>query len=400
MESLAKAAAGEDPEVSQPVEKFLERFPATRIPSLYQLLRVRLPWRYMEPDRVEGSWSTLALLSLHPNGYVREAAVRGLRLRPGAGAVGFLVWRLNDWVPEIRTVARASLDEMLVPRFALGFVASLPLLRRLMASRRGTHSSFVRHVHQFLKTPECRDALREGRTLDDWRVRDAAFRLDFEASGELPIVDLALRDASPRIRLWAAQRLRRMERCADWDRLLKFAQTDAWPMVRADALLTGQRMANEAGLSACVHALWDTSAVVRRKAGSLLKQSGRDPAELYRASMGEGPPRKVAAGLLGLGEWGGQVDASEVRPYARAERPSIRWAAIRALSSLGAEEDLEAIVAALADPSPRVAREAGRTLLRYRAQASRWSETILQHLKARPELFAQDVTAWGAETPA
>lgn len=56
------------------------------------------------------------LASLHPDGQVREAAVKAMALRLRPAYVPFLVERAVDWVPEVRTAAHDVLRAQLGQR--------------------------------------------------------------------------------------------------------------------------------------------------------------------------------------------------------------------------------------------------------------------------------------------
>ncbi|AZC49921.1 hypothetical protein [Pseudomonas chlororaphis] len=49
-------------------------------------------------------------LSRFGNGFVRQAAVRGLAAQPSAEALAALLERLNDWVPQVRQEAAAAVE--------------------------------------------------------------------------------------------------------------------------------------------------------------------------------------------------------------------------------------------------------------------------------------------------
>ena len=70
-------------------------------------------WTTLRPDdvsaiaRLSHAWAPLGIMSYHPSGFVREAAVRALARRTDGREVPFLVLRVNDWVAEVRAVAPA-----------------------------------------------------------------------------------------------------------------------------------------------------------------------------------------------------------------------------------------------------------------------------------------------------
>src|SRR5690606_15046073 len=77
-------------------------------------------WHAIRPEHVaqvaERSGRPVAaagLLSMHPSGYVREAAVEVLAKTPDARALPFLLVRCADWVTQVRLAAQAAVGERL-----------------------------------------------------------------------------------------------------------------------------------------------------------------------------------------------------------------------------------------------------------------------------------------------
>lgn len=78
----------------------------------------------------------IALGTFSPNGYHREAALRELLGRKSPLALPFVLLRLRDWVPEIRSIAGAAVREYLVPGRVTELASSLNLLNIVLASPR------------------------------------------------------------------------------------------------------------------------------------------------------------------------------------------------------------------------------------------------------------------------
>jgi hypothetical protein len=86
---------------------------------------------------------------------------------------------------------------------------------------------------------------------------------------------------------------------------------------------------------------------------------------LYRAALDPSrDERELIGAIEGLGEVGAPDDAPFVLPFIHHKHARVRTAAIHALGSIGSNEQREAIIAALSDPSAKVCRAARRVLLR------------------------------------
>ncbi len=103
-------------EVNQSAEQLLalllQSLRSSELPALDDQMRGYGPW-WASWDRIEpadvrrlkqtaSTWATLAVLSMHRSGYVREAALRRLAETNDGTELPYLFIRLNDWVAEIR----------------------------------------------------------------------------------------------------------------------------------------------------------------------------------------------------------------------------------------------------------------------------------------------------------
>lgn len=87
--------------------------PSDDLPWIEELVRTTWRGAWNEPGFVQEllagprtpATGVLGGLSFHPNGYVREAAVKRLASVSDSSEVRFLLLRLNDWVPEVREAA-------------------------------------------------------------------------------------------------------------------------------------------------------------------------------------------------------------------------------------------------------------------------------------------------------
>lgn len=91
----------------------------SRLAGFYWYRR-HIPRRAWPFGRHQSEWAQLRrtpslgwLFLFHSNGYLREEALAGLdSAAPGPFLLAGVLYRLNDWVPEVRTAALACLDRM------------------------------------------------------------------------------------------------------------------------------------------------------------------------------------------------------------------------------------------------------------------------------------------------
>ncbi|MBL8713603.1 MAG: hypothetical protein JNM12_11945 [Alphaproteobacteria bacterium] len=94
--------------------------------------------------------SELVPLLQHRNGYVREAAVERTAKLLLPTLLPFLMPRINDWVPEIRTAAHAAVDAYIAADKFDDFLRALPSVYWLRKCSRTDHEPFIQRIEQFL----------------------------------------------------------------------------------------------------------------------------------------------------------------------------------------------------------------------------------------------------------
>ncbi len=338
-----------------------------------------LGWDNLSPTelpqlaRLGDGWAVLAMATMHRSGHVREAALRQLSAVPTRRTLPFYLLRMNDWVEPVRRVAAAAMLEFARAPELDALVAALPLLLQMPTWRRGELQPFVAQLLSHLERPDARPALARGLESPDRYVRRECFRLTLAAPGLEPAevaaaIEQGLMDPDVRLRLEAARHLPLLPDETLW-RLAAVAHSDPFMPVRREALaaMVG-RFAAEATpfLQA---ALLDPHTSIRDLGRCHLQQQPGDfdPADFYRAALERKEGRARRAAILGLSESGSTEDVPRLLPLCAHPRVEIREAAVRALGRLDAENAIDAILRALADPSPRVSKQARRVLEVQRA---------------------------------
>jgi HEAT repeat protein len=351
--------------------------PVTALPQVDHLVRAGAyrvtPWFSLRAAdlapvvRVPEAWAVAALASGHRDGRVREAVVRALGEAGDGRVLPFIVLRLNDWVPEVRRAANAALAAYVRPAFARHLLAALPLVQALERQQRADHGRVVAWVLTLLRTPECRQALRDGCLATEVGVRRTSYGLWFDADdADRPaLLGQAQKDREPAIRLWAARAVARAMLEPWAERLALRALNDRSVQVRRVALAAlAARLPAERGRVLVEGALLDENTTARWQARVLrLTQGPVDLGEFYRRALaGATTAAGLRGALLGLGESGTRADVSLANAHLGDARVSVRRAAIRALAGLVPTATTEPFLAALVDPEPGVSREGRRAL--------------------------------------
>lgn len=176
----------------------------------YSEWRVRRePWYTMKAEDIghlasfgETSISILGIASSHTNGYVREVAVRELGKMQTGAELPFLFVRANDWVPQVRSVARDLLLKRIRPDYIHHLIAWLPLALRLAKMSRDDHSTVVEEVRALLSSPGAREALHEEFESKDLFVRRFCFELAMNSNETdcLSVLQSAFGQSDPEVR--------------------------------------------------------------------------------------------------------------------------------------------------------------------------------------------------------
>ncbi|MFF2791511.1 hypothetical protein ACFVT6_32985 [Streptomyces sp. NPDC058049] len=286
----------------------------------------------------------------HPDGYVREGA-----LRAPDPVLELVAIRCTDWVPAVREQARRVLRAVLDADPA-GTVRRLtPLLLRLARREHGAWAAAL--LPAALRGESLRAELRGSADLP---TRRFAARLSLE-SGEFGVRELARLAAveldPPTARMWADAALAALATDGPDDRAVDLLLGAHIPMVRACGVtaLRGAGRAAEAGVY-----LTDRSGLVRACARWLVRQDGGDPYARYRELVKD-PAQVTPYAVSGFAECARREDGPLLRALLGHPGGLVRAAAVAGLRLLDADDE-RLLRSLLDDPSPAVAREVSRGL--------------------------------------
>lgn len=333
----------------------------------YSWNELRMEWvvRQEWPPRV---W---AVFTMHPSGYVREAALRRLSSEDSSMlALPYFLLRINDWVEQVRTVATAAVKRLLAPKHSAAWVPVLGLVDQLRFRSRADHAWLTDAVTSLLLRPESRPELMSAARSKDRLVARWAFRaaMTLPDADRAMFVSLALESGDPVVRLHAAQAVRTWAGCPGRERFLENMALDRFMPIRREALYAALDDTPARRRTVLRAALLDRHASMRHAARVYLRdcsaQAGEtlDMRSFYLDAVAHGEPSKRTAAVLGMCECGTQADADALAKLVSDGRQSVAAAAVRAVAALDPELRVGWLVNLLCDERPSVAREAGRAL--------------------------------------
>jgi len=296
-----------------------------------------------------GDWITL---SNYRNGFVREVAVRELIDRPSPGALVALIERLNDWVPQVRDLAKAGLARYLSPTHVPALLFALEDFMALALRHRADHAPTLKAVRAVLQSVEADNEVYTSFLTRQGRAARYLFTLLLEKDGDRQTL---LRDALAHRELTV--------------RLLAVTACHELPNVRAVPLLREALLRPGAKVRVCVlrallpllenpqptlcTSLLDASPSIRSLARWVAPSHGVDAHSLLVERLNQDLPtaRREWLGILGLAkELGVELEHSWLAAAARSDYPDVR----RGVIGLLGEGQVSLMLAALDDPSDAV----------------------------------------------
>ncbi|MCB2250890.1 PBS lyase [Pseudomonas chlororaphis] len=291
-------------------------------------------------------------LSRFGNGFVRQAAVRGLAAQPSAEALAALLERLNDWVPQVRQEAAAAVEGYLVPEHAGLLLQNLVPLLTLVGKQRADHGATLARARSVLQLPQVRAEVECAFGASLGKAARFVFELLLEgAPDRAGLLAMALRHRDVSVQQMA------VDACAGLPGgqavpLLEEVLQHCSASVRVKALRLLLPLLADTG-APLRQGLLDPSAAMRCLALWAAPRHGLDPHAVLQARLLEPAPRNKRGwlGLLGLVKELQEPRADAmVRQALASPAPSVRLLALQVLDERGTSEQL----AALDDPADKV----------------------------------------------
>ena len=306
--------------------------------------------------------------SLHPNGFVRQAALEAIEDQGFSRAgLAMALIRRNDWVSEIRDVASRIVRDWLSARHASVVIELLPLVARMQECERSTHSDILHDIGRLIHETESFDLLESHIQSTDSLTRRAAFT----CAKVLPVNkarEIFLAQSKEGAAHTRSLALREYMARVDDEEKLSMAHrflTDKNATIRKQALRVICRLEESNLESTLRNALYDENQTVRMIAVFHLKKVViEDLMESVRFEIKRRDSSRLRPCIDLLGEHGANSDVAVLLPFLSSPESRLRASVVRALSRLDAQGHKVEILEAVFDESPRVSREARESALR------------------------------------
>lgn len=304
-------------------------------------------------------FAPLVVLSRSYHGRVREEATRRLGELCRSDTLPALIERLNDWVPQVRAAAHAAIEPLIVERHAHAFIQNLVQLQQLRVRGRDDHARFIARIEAFLAAAPQRTHVLAALSHQDHRIARICLQIATKHAllSDVERAEIGLSHGDLAFALDALALVAKMpatQRRAFAERALDHASAP----VRRDALrillsdgIAQQRIENFA---------FDRHSALRALAARHLRNSGVDITAHYRAELASTQSRRLRIAIEGVAAHGTTDDVLSLRPLLAHPAPAIRRCALVAWTNKLGFDATDAVVAALSDPAPSVARDAAR----------------------------------------
>ena len=312
----------------------------------------------VHPAAVDDQASLADELS-HYSGYARQAALERCAALDRTDLLPLVVVRLNDWVPAVRSVARATMRRLLPQTPVAQLLQILPDVLRLREMSRSNHAEWLQEFEQIMLALLSVQDLLDGVCGKDVHIARSCFKLLCQHRLDDPARYIGMALATRSDTVLATQALRRCASVSPDMQTVLYLQAMASPFgrIRTGALLALTQMPGGQDIRALARAsLLDVQASVRYLAAACLQAMGEDAHASYRAILADpaSSTQATRVSLLSLGGLRAPQDLELIRAFAQAPLPSVRLAACTAwFRAAPAEKDAIALHAAR-DKTPRM----------------------------------------------
>jgi hypothetical protein len=326
-------------------------------PAIQPELLTKLRWLGVDLNGV------LELCCFHPNGYVRETALRLLDRCESKLALPIFLLRLNDWVPEIRTLVEQTVLARLYNQNAPNFIQCLPIISQLNLRGRIAHRTIPDQIRKFIQSDACYPHLLEMTQTEKGKFRRNCFLVLLEATPVHPeILDLAAVDYDPFIRYKCLRVVREQADLKIAKKYLDGWLHDRYSPLRAQALRLVLEKFPEKSEDVLSQFLFDPHPGISLDARVLLNRiSIRDFAGIYREAIHR--DHALPAAIRGLGQTGSQSDIELIKPFLQHAMVRIRREALTALYRVDKVHSFDILLTSVGDCSPSVSTTATFILL-------------------------------------
>lgn len=314
--------------------------------------------RYAEYFDRNALITPLAIASLNQSGYVREAAMReALRLNLQEELFPFIIYRLGDWVSEVRKSAELSFRKVVDDGQWLVLLDNLKLIFWLKKVSRVDLSDIFQDALDYLVVSRTKEVFSKFSTLPEkTRFQLCGYVLQKE-SVESMVFETLLVDKSYLVRSKLAEYIAE-NRLPDW--MIGRLQKDKSSTVRQRCLES--RMKNSKFKDSIDYKpfLFDKSAYIRNLAQHELRATSIEIAKMYREALRNG--ENHVGSIYGLGDVGGDEDIPLLMNFIDEDSLEVRLAAVRTILKISPSRLRDYLIGALDSEQKSIRKIAVRHL--------------------------------------
>ncbi|MBB3696759.1 hypothetical protein KMW28_23035 [Flammeovirga yaeyamensis] len=273
----------------------------------------------------------LKIASFNWNGYVRELAVLELTEIKEESVLPFIIYRLGDWVSNVRSQAKNCLIQFLNTDYTDVFLKNIVLFDWIMKVERVDLTEIRDTVISFLLVEQRQFTISFYKNLDEKsRAFLAKKMLEYEISSKE--LEIFINDKNYLIRILA------LKYFGDFsEEQIQNYLHDSSYRVRLETI--SQFINKENYKEILIDFIADTSGSIRQYSRYYLRNEGIDFKEIYIKNLGD--QKDIVGSLLGLLDINANDYVHIIKPYLNSEVIKIKKTAFFVYSSLIPEEGIE-----------------------------------------------------------
>lgn len=238
----------------------------------------------------------LAIASLNYNGYVREKAVKKLVETQNPLAIQFIIYRLADWVQNVREVASKGLVNYKKIEFIDGLIENFETLEWLRSVERTDLNSFYTGIKNFIIIQNKKHVLDNFKSYSDKTRIIVAKQLSDTNDVELNDLQILISDKHFIVRNFALKKFNKLTK-VQINQLLN----DKSARVRYETLFKLKETPDFKEIA--LNFIADNSATIRNFSRFILKDDISDFASIYNDNLQNN--RNILGSIIGLSEING-----------------------------------------------------------------------------------------------
>ena len=283
----------------------------------------------------------LAISSLNESGYIREKAIKKLTQVESPRAIPFLIYRLADWVIDVREFAIEGIKNYLNVAYIDDLIENLPLFEWLQKVERTDLSGIYHEIVEFIVATNRNYILTNFKKYPDkirlLLAKHLATSIQLHPKG----LELFLTDTHSLVRKLVIEHFDKLEQ-TDIEQLL----LDKSSNIRLQTLYCLKSSNNFDEI--VTFFLADASATIRNFSRFTLKHTAIDVAYIYSQNLIE--EKQIVGSLSGLAEIEAKQYAAMVKQYLPSPKIKIKKTAFVALCKLDEEGAYQFALSNIATP--------------------------------------------------